>query len=255
MVRPTITTITLGLALALGLAPVRLVLASPPAEEAEYVRDVVGRAAAHVDAGRYTQALDVLDRAERERPLPVFVYVRATIEEQRGDCERAVTLYRRFLELDVPAKDAEDARRGVDRCRGEVAAPSDSDTSTSAPTDVPEAEPVATQSIEGSEPPPRPWYADPLGGILVVAGVAGLGVGLGLHGQSRADQRASANATTLQSFDDRSQRAITFDRASIVTLAIGSALVLGGTLRYVFVGTRPRRRQTALTPTGLALRF
>ena len=77
--RHTRTTVGLALALAMGAAapPAR---AAPASDDAAYVRDVVSQAAAHVEAGRYERALEVLDQAERERPLPVFVYVRATIE-------------------------------------------------------------------------------------------------------------------------------------------------------------------------------
>ncbi len=237
----TITT----LALALGVAPLRPSLAAPAVADAEYVREVVGRAAAHVDAGRHDKALEVLDRAEQERPLPVFIYVRATIEEHRGDCERAVALYLRFLELEIPAKDADDARRGIDRCRDEPEPPD-------APVTTPPGPDPAPKPVVPSEhrppPPPRPWHTDPLGGVLLVGGVAGLGVGLGLYGQSRADQRAAETATSLQSFEDRSRRAIALDRAGIITIAIGSALMLGGALRYALVGTRPRRRQLSRAP-------
>lgn len=236
----------------LGIAPGSPARAAPSVDEAEYVRDVVGRAAAHVEEGRYEQALAVLDRAERERPLPVFVYVRATIEERRGDCERATALYRRFLELDVPAKDADDARRGIARCRGEpVEEPARPITSSQS-----DPEPVDPTSAGPSDvPPPRPWWTDPWGGALVGVGVLGVGVGAGLLGQSRVDARAADDAASLQTFDDRSRRAIALDRAGIATLAVGSALLLGGMVRYALVGIRPRRRATAFTVTSLVIRF
>jgi tetratricopeptide (TPR) repeat protein len=250
----TLTTATLALALSLASPPPAL---ASPADEAEYVRDVVGRAAAHVEAGRYEQALAELDRAERDRPLPVFVYVRATIEERRGDCERAVALYLRFLELDIPAKDADDARRGVERCQGDPEPtppqPQEDPTPPDPPADPPAD--VAPAEPQPDPPPPRPWHTDPLGGVLLASGIAGLGVGLGLYGQSRTDERAAANATTLQAFDDRSRRAVALNQAGIATITIGSALMLGSVLRYALVGTRPRRRPTAFTPTGLRIRF
>jgi hypothetical protein len=252
------TLTTAALALALSVASPPPVLAAP-ADEAEYVRDVVGRAAAHVEAGRYQQALAVLDRAERERPLPVFVYVRATVEERRGDCERASALYREFLEHDVPAADAEDARRGQARCREALGLPAEGtvvvetpagdDTGGEIARDAPdEVDRPADEAGDELEPrASRRWYADPLGGVLVAGGVVGLGVGVGLFGQSRADARAAAEATGLQTFDDRAQRAERLDVAGIATMAVGGALLVGGVVRYALVGTRERRR-VAIVP-------
>lgn len=232
--------IILGLLGGLGSGPRPLLAAGPSAapreDEDEYVRRVVGRAAAHVDAERYDEALAVLDEAERERPLPVFVYVRATIEERRGSCERAAELYREFLEHEVPEADAEEARRGVLRCRPELGGDAPGrEVSTGAEASTPE-EP---------ERPPRPWSADPLGASLVIAGVAGMGVGLGLYAQSRADERAARSASTLQTFEDASRRAVALNRAGIATLVVGSALLAGGAVRYAIVGTRARRRARA----------
>lgn len=209
-------------------------IAAPADDEDEYVRDVVGRAAAHVDAGRYDEALAVLDDAERDRPLPVFVYVRATIEERRGDCERAAELYRAFLEQDVPEADAEEARRGVLRCRPE---PETEDAGSEGGTGQDDSSEDGTST--------RPWSADPWGVGLVIGGVAGVGVGLGLFAQSRADERAARSATTLQQFEDSSRRAVVLNRAGIATLVIGSALLVGGAARYAIVGTRERRRVQA----------
>lgn len=248
------------------VGPASLAVAAPARDEAAYVRDVVGRAAAHVEAGRYEQALAVLDQAERERPLPVFVYVRATVEERRGDCERASALYREFLEHDVPEADAEDARQGQARCREALGLPAEDPTVPEPPAgdDAGEAsdreggrdvDPARGDAVDrgpgdGREPPRSRWYADPLGGVLTAGGVAGLGVGLGLSVQSRADARAADDASSLQTFDDRAQRAVRLDRAGIATMAVGGALLVAGAVRYALVGTRDRRR-VAIVPSTL----
>lgn len=235
-------------------APPASPAAAPLADDA-YVRAVASDVAIHVEAGRYDQALAVLDAAERERPLSVFIYVRATIEERRGNCERAANLYHDFLDGDVPDADAEDARAGEDRCREQLGL---------APIHTgggPTSGEVAGSSTgaadeQGDEPATPPWYADPWGGVLVVGGVAGLGAGVGLYVQSRADDRAAADATSLQAFEDRSRRAVRLNRAGIVTMAIGSALLAAGVVRYALLATRTRRR-VALAPgwmpAGVAL--
>lgn len=249
--RHTRTTVGLALALAMGAAapPVR---AAPASDDAAYVRDVVSQAAAHVEAGRYERALEVLDQAERERPLPVFVYVRATIEERRGDCGRAVALYRRFLALPVAEEDAEEARRGVARCEGE---PSPVPPPVGPVPVEPPRDDGASPSPSPAPPPPRPWYADPLGDALVAVGLVGVGVGAGLLGRSRVEARAAEGADALQAYDERSRRATALDRAGLVTLAVGSALLVGGVVRLVVVGTRPRRSRTTAALDGLRIRF
>lgn len=239
--------------------------AAPARDEAAYVRDVVGRAAAHVEAGRYEQALAVLDEAERERPLPVFVYVRATVEERRGRCEQAMALYRDFLAHDVPQADAEDARRGQARCRAALGLPAEDavvaeppagdDTGGEVEPDAPDGierdtDPAPAAADDREPPRARRWYADPLGGALMAGGVVGLGVGIGLSAQSRADARAADDAASLQTFDDRAQRAIRLDRAGIATMAVGGALLVAGAVRYAVVGTRDRRR-VAIVPSTL----
>lgn len=253
----TLLLATLACSLAV-VGRVPLAVAAPARDEAAYVRDVVGRAAAHVEAGRYEQALVVLDEAERERPLPVFVYVRATVEERRGDCERASALYREFLEHDVPEADAEDARQGQARCREALGLPAEDPVVPEPPAGDDAGEPVdrerGTEVVpeprSNHEPPrPRRWYVDPLGGALMAGGVVGLGVGVGLHVQSRSDARAAADASSLQTFDDRAQRAVRLDRAGIATMAVGGALLVAGAVRYALVGARAQR--VAIVPSRL----
>lgn len=242
-----------ALSLARGVGPSALVLAAPVADE-QYVRDAVGEVSVHVKAGRYDQALAVLDEAERERPHPVFIYTRATIEELRGDCEQAAALYREYLGHDVAEADAQDARQGEARCREALGLPPNQIETEAQGEGAGEAGAGDVSGGEGAgepvpELPPRPaWHTDPWGGVLVGGGLAGLGAGIGIYVQSRADERAAASATSLQSFEDRSRRAVRLNGAGIATMAAGSALLVGGVVRYALVATQGRRSRVTVGP-------
>lgn len=239
--------VAVALAPAPALAGSRVIAFAAPATEDDYVRAVVSEVAAHMEAGRNDKALAVLDAAERERPHVVFIYTRATIEELRGNCEQAAALYRQFLDHGVPPADAADARRGEDRCRAILGLPpiERDDDEADRPRE-PDESTETTELIVEPPPPPPPWHTDPWGGVLVFGGVAGLGAGIGLYVQSRADERATEEAVDLQSFDERSRRAERLNAAGIATMAVGSALIVGGVVRYALVGTRARRRRVAV---------
>jgi len=233
----------------LGAPSLAAAAALAPADDDDdaYVRTVASEAAGHVKAGRYAQALAVLDRAERDRPHAVFIYVRATIEEQRGNCERAAKLYREFLGHDVPEADAHDALAGEARCREALGLPPIEASGQTPPGD-PIADPASDEGDSSIDTSPPPWHTDPVGGVLAVVGAVGLGAGVALLVQSRVDRRAAEGATELQLYDDRSQRATRLNTAGIVTLSVGAALLAGGVLRYAIVARRARRPRVSLAP-------
>lgn len=214
-------------------SPVVVVAAAAP-DESAFVRDTVARAAAEVEKGRYEAALQILSDAERREPKPVFVFVRATIEEKRGNCEAAIDLYERFLDLGAPEADADEAQDGIARCRDAVPPPKPGPPPTTAPKTQP---PEQTQ---------RRWHLDPLAGVLLFTGVAGLGTGLGLYVQSRSDERAANDADSLDDYENKAQRARTFNAAGITMLGVGSALIVGAVVRYTLVATRERRTRVAV---------
>jgi hypothetical protein len=91
---------------------------------------------------------------------------------------------------------------------------------------------------------------------LVATGVVGLGVGLGLYVQGRADERGAARAEDLQAFDDHALRAIRLNQAAIATLAVASGLAVAGVIRYAVLGRRDRRRRTRMAAGSvLSVRF
>ena len=215
--------------------PVVVVVGATAPDEDTFVRDTVARAAAEVDKGRYEAALQILSDAEKREPKAVFVFVRATIEERRDNCPAAIELYQRFLDLDVPKADADEARQGIERCR------------ESLPPPDPDADPEATPPKPTDPPTTKPrWHLDPLGGVLLFSGVAGLGTGLGLYVQSRSDERAANEAEALDEYESKSRRARRFNAAGITMLGVGSALIVGAIVRYTLVGTSERRAQVAV---------
>lgn len=204
-----------------------------------FVREVASRVAAAMHDEKYAVALSEIERAEATRPLPDFVFMRAKVEETRGNCVAAVSLYDRFLETEPGREDAEVARAGRARCGGKD-----------------DEEDVPTRS-SGDAGAPKPWYTDPAGGALVIGGTVAAGVGLGLFVQARADVRAAEGADNLEQHERFGDRSRKLGIAAATVLATGGALVLGGVIRYVIVGRRSRllaRKNVTLGP-GLRVRF
>jgi tetratricopeptide (TPR) repeat protein len=228
------------------LLPVWLLLAAPSPPD-DSVLEAADRAAAHVKAGQYDEAVAVIEQAAKTQEHPVFVYVRGFIEEERGHCAEAIEHYDLFLALDVPEVDAREARRRKERCERllQVAAQ---------PPTVPAIDPpLADPSPEGSTRVAAPWYADPAGATLVVLGVAGAGTGLGLYLQAQADERAAKRSGTVGGFDRLARRAEALSRGSIAALSIGAALLVAGIVRYAVVGTRSSRRRDSARAAKLDL--
>lgn len=204
-------------------------LAAAPAEgetsDDAFVREVAQRVAEALHDEKYAVALSEIERAEAARPLPDFVFMRAKVEERRGNCVAAVALYDQLLETDLKREDAEVARAGRARCGAK------DDPADEGPPVDPDPKPTA-----------RPWYADPFGGALVIGGTVAVGVGLGLFVQARADRRSAERADTLMQHERLGDRSKKLGIAAVSVLSVGGALVLGGVIRYVIVSRRAKTR-------------
>ena len=209
------------------------------------VRAAADEAAVLVQEERYDEAMATLDAAERERADPVFVFMRGVVEDERGNCEAAIEHYDRFLALDVPEMDAQEARRRRDRCAQQLPPPPKHEDPVATPAPPPATTPVppAAPPRDAPSPPPRKWYADPAGVTLSVVGIAALATGAGLYTQAQADARAARESTVLDRFDERATRAERLNRAGIALLSIGGAIVVAAIVRYAVVGARARKRR------------
>lgn len=218
-------------------------------EPATDPRSVAQDVAALLDQGDTQGARARIESATAANPDPRFVYMRAALEEHIGRCDRAVPLYRSFLDKAEDPLDREEAEGGLERCGAEVPAQEPSP----APPPEPTVHPPESQSVDrSSRPTKQSWQRDALGWTLVGVGAAG-----GLGGGALlilADAAArTANDSAQQSAYQDSQRQVRPRRvAGAVVLTAGSALLVGGIIRFVVV---KRRKTPAVAIRGTALRF
>ncbi len=159
-----------------------------------------------------------------------LLFAWAQAERLSGNCDRAVMLYRRFLDQAPNEAEATKANREIDRCRGSnpavAAAPVE-------PASPPPATPADDAAVERSSPPrvaehESHWYSNPWvdglvggGGAAIVAG----GVFLWLaHSSDNAADSATQYGDARQLVDEADTRRL----IGTITLATGGALVVGG---------------------------
>lgn len=200
---------------------------------------------------------------------PAFLIAWAQAERQRGRCRAAVRLYQRFLATDPPEVAQEFARDGIVRCADQLAADqplpdADEPLATDPDGDPPTDDPPSGVEPDEAEQAPKPdkrnrWYRDPLGTSLVAVGVAGAGVGAGLLIGAQVEfNRGSGD---YGEFDERVDRIDNLRIAGGAVLGVGAAILIGGVIRWVVVGTRKNdgpanvgfildRNRAGLTITG-----
>jgi tetratricopeptide (TPR) repeat protein len=177
---------------------------------------------------KYADAIRELEAAYAIEPRREILFAQAQATRLAGDCPAALTLYQRFLATDPPPQQVEATRIAAARCEGVVAV---------APP------PVVIVKPPAPPPPESPrWYSDVRGGLMVGAGVVGIGAGVALLSSA-----ASANAEAEKQHDSLDTFGALKDKAQrrwawgMGTLVVGSALVVGGVGRYLWIGVGPGR--------------
>lgn len=194
--------------------------------------------------GRYREAADAFARAYELEPDPAYLYAQAQALRLAGDCRTATTLYSKFLETDPPEQAERTARDNMAACAEQLAA--QPDEPEPAPEPAPKPQPETAPPVDREpEPAPRAWYRDPWGGVLVGVGLAGLAVGGGLYGQAVTEERAADQAEAEPEYGERIERASTLSRAGIGVLAVGSAVLVAGVIRWAVLAAKQRKRPAA----------
>jgi len=231
-------------------------------------------AKAHVDMaatlhgqGKFADALAELETAYSIDAQPGLLYAMAQVQVKLDRCADAIPNYEKFIASKPGAVPEKAAHEAIEQCQKLLASrpppvqpePTPTPTPAPVPTPVPVAStaPDASPMIDRSPPPPpaehpptgRAWYKDPLGGVLVGAGVAGVAVGVVFYRKATADVDAAEHAANYGASEELVDRASS--RRTIATIAgvAGAALITGGVLRYV-IGGRGERRTVAVVPTS-----
>ena len=183
--------------------------------------------------GRWDAASVAFAAAYDDTKDPIFLYTRAQAERRAGRCAVAIELYTQFLATHPPQESEQAALRYRDECRAllppepePAPVPPPRTTETPEPVDAPVRAPA------------RPWWRDPAGGVLVGTGAAGIVAGAVLVGLAHRDIDRAASAGDDRSYDERIDRAHRLEIAGGTVLAVGSALVVGGVVRWLVVRSR-----------------
>ncbi len=209
----------------------------------------IDRATALHKDGAYAEALRELELAYALDSQPNLLYAIAQLHVKLGRCPEAITFYERFLETQPAAGPAGAARQAIDVCR---TAPPPPEVSPAPPLPPPVPAPPSLQpplEAPRASAGPTPLYKDPIGGVLVGAGVVAGVVGIVLYRGAMSDLDAAETAATYQD----SESLVSDSRAKRRYAAIagsGALVLIGAGVVHMFVRDRGSdERAVAITPS------
>lgn len=269
--RPSRLPLSTSVALVLALAP------AARADDAEVTRyrETVARGSALFDEGEFAAARAEFEAAYEIHPSPVLLFNIASTYRREGEPERAIALYRAFLER-APAADPRRslATRTIAELEAEMAALAalerEAAEDAPLPPPTPENQDEDDDAREPPSAPPSPTVDRDLdapprsrtGAVLrgagigaVAAGVIGAGVALlAARDAGRAeDALAALGPDDSWGLDEQHwyERGESAERRATLWGATSAALVTTGVVLYV-VGKRRDRDvpDVTVTPTG-----
>ncbi|MEM9453938.1 MAG: hypothetical protein AAGF11_07150 [Myxococcota bacterium] len=207
-----------------------------------------GKARKHFNAAIEAYQAQDYDKAvaEANKGLAIeehesLLFVLAQSERQRGDCVAAVELYSRFVEVTQSEANRENAREAKALCAEELAEEArQAQLQAELESQIEELELEPEPEPEPKpEPVSRPWYRDPLGGVLVgVGGVAVLGGGATLLA---AAVLVPGRAPDYGEFKRRLDLRPQLLTAGGVTAGVGVLLAAGGALRWGLLARKAKQ--------------
>ena len=233
---------------AVALGGPGVALAAPKSGPAKVMFD---RGLAAYQRGEYEAASTALGKSYTLEADVETLFAWAQSERQLDHCDKAVGLYRKLLKSHLPAANAEVIRTRLNECKAVLAASKpEPDPTDPDPDEVAKPEPPP-------QPKPRtddsPWWHDPVGDTLVIAGGIGVGLGIGylLAASSAAEQRDAANGVDLDKFAHYASLADRDGTIGVTALAVGGVALTSGIAWYVLHRHPADPAVTAwLTPNG-----
>lgn len=156
--------------------------------------------------------------AYRMTGSPRFLYGEGTILVREGDCDGGVERLEAFIALGPGRVELADASQKVERCR----------------------RPPPSPTVVEAPAPSRRWFEDPTGGVLVGVGAVSLIAGGALLGSTHA--LAGSQLEAESRFVQRRKRVAVNTGVAIGLISVGSAVLIGGVIRYILVRRRAARK-------------
>jgi hypothetical protein len=208
--------------------------------------------------GEYQAAAEVLGKSVAIEADAETLFALAQTQRKLDHCDLAIPIYDRLLAMEMPAENKDTIRGLLEECK-QIVAPAPPTPPAEEPKPVaeppheahaaPEPEPEHDSAPQQPHPPdtgepprasPTPeghhWYKDPVGDSLVVAGVAGVGVGVAYLLSASAADHDKMNATSYPQYLDLSNRASSDGSIAMVGLIGGGALITCGIVWYATHG-------------------
>lgn len=168
-----------------------------------------------------------------------LLFILAQAERQRGNCVEAVELFTKFIETTQSDDMRQNALTAKALCAEELA-----EIARQAELERQQAEQAAAEAAAAAAAPPptpppqppKPWYRDPLGGVLV--GVGGAGVLAGGAVLISAAVLDPEDASDYGTFAERRQLRPKLLLAGGLTAGIGALIGAGGAVRWVLVAKK-----------------
>ena len=223
-----------ALALLAGACPVHA--QTPPAGEPEGpmrpdAQALYDRALAAFGAHDYPSVIRDTEAGYALDPRREFLFTEAQAKRLSGDCRGAVVLYQRFLTTQPPQLQVDATHIALARCAQELAS----------------RPPVVLAAPAPAPPPPRPrpprWWRDPWGITLSVAGLAGMGVGLGWFVAAEIARSDAQSAGSYAAYQARWSTAESRRDVALTAAVIGSAALIAAGARFTLVRRQARRAE------------
>lgn len=203
----------------------------------------VKRAEAATEAAQaddYETAIRELKAAYAIESKPILLYAWAQAERLGGHCNRAIKLYEDFLGTDPPTELANEAQVNLLDCQAEEGI----DRAPREPIESTETEPDEDETNDEADDEPSALRREKVAPILLGLGAAtaiGGGVAMGI---AQANANDAANANNETGYAARIDEANTIYLAGGVIVGVGSALIVGGIVRYIVVARRNKQPTT-----------
>ncbi len=196
-------------------------------------------------AGDYERVVELAAQAHAVTGALRHLYAQAHAQRFAGDCQAALALYARVLAAEPDGPFGTLSRDGIRLCESQLATqtPAPAPTPAPPPAEPSEPEPEPAQDVGDSQPDREErdrWIEDPLGGVLLGVGVAGLAVGAGLSIAAGSVSRAAESADNETFYAGDRQRSRRLIAGGAVSFAVGGVLIVGAAARYAVVARRLR---------------